>query len=162
MQRFPIHISPLIMKQLTFTVSLLLLLRSCTYPCGKSDGFVINFISYTQLEVNSYTVKRYSKGTNFSNLIDSMIINSSVISYRQNNDTLKWSSAQGNVKLTSDFDYRILIPATGNQYQITEVFEPQQEGRKSSNKIYCVNGIETCLVNGSKTALDFNNLYLKK
>ncbi len=140
----------------------ILLLGSCTYPCGKSDGFNINFISYTEQEVSTYTLKKYSKGSSFSNFIDSMIVDASVISYRQNNDTLEWTSSSSITNLTSDFDYLVLIPATGNQYQITEVYEPQQEGRKSSNKIYCVNGIESCLVNGSKTTLDFNNLYLKK
>lgn len=162
MQRSVIYTGQTNMKHLSYIIFLLFMLGSCSYPCGKSDGFKINFISYTEQEVSTYTVKRYSKGSNFSNLIDSTIIDSWIISYRQSNDTLQWISSSSIANLTSDFDYLILIPATGNQYQITEVFEPQQEGRKSSNKIYCVNGIESCLVNGSKATLDFNNLYLKK
>lgn len=150
------------MKQLTYTIFVLFLLGSCTYPCGKSDGFIINFISYTEQEVSSYTVKRYSKGSNFSNLIDSIIINSSIISYRQNNDTLQWTSSSSVANLTSDYDYHVSIAATGNQYQITEIFEPQQEGRKSMKKPYCINGIASCKVNGVETTLSFDNLFLKK
>lgn len=150
------------MKQLAYTIILLFLLGSCTYPCGKSDGFIINFIFYTEQEASTYTVKRYSKGSSFSNLIDSMILDASVISYRLSNDTLQWTSSSSVANLRSDFDYRILIPATGSQYQITEILEPQQEGRKSMKKPYCRNGIVSCKVNGVETNLSFDNLYLKK
>lgn len=162
MQRVAIYCGQSNMKQLTYIVFLLLLLGSCSYPCRKSDGFIINFINYTEQEVSSYNIKRYSKGTNFSNLVDSLIIDASVITYRQNNDTLQWTSSSSVANLSPDFDYQVLIPATGSQYQITEIFEPQQEGRKSMNKVYCVNGIVSCKVNGVETKLSFDNLYLKK
>ena len=76
MQRFPTTFSQSNMKHFICIIFLLFLLGSCTYPCGKSDGFIINFINYTEQEVSSYNIKRYSKGTNFSNLVDSLIIDS--------------------------------------------------------------------------------------
>lgn len=162
MQRMAIYFSQSNMKQLTYTIFLLLLLGSCSYPCRKSDGFIINFINYTEQEVSSYNIKKYFKGTNFSKLVDSLVIDASVITYMQNNDTLQWTSSSSVANLISDFDYQILVPSTGSQYQITEIFEPQQEDRKSMNKVYCVNSIVSCKVNGVETKLSFDNLYLKK
>ncbi len=162
MQRSVIYTGQTNMKHLSYIIFLLFMLGSCSYPCGKSDGFMLNFISYTEQEVNTYTVKRYSKGTSFINLVDSVIVDGSVISYRQNNDTLQWASSLSTARLLPDFDYQVLIPATGSQYQITEIFEAQQEGRKSIKEPYCRNGIVSCEVNGVKTTLSFDNLYLKK
>jgi len=150
------------MKHLTCIIFLACLFSGCTYPCAKSTGLNINFIAYSNQEINTFTIKKYSKGSNFSNFIDSVIIDSSVSIYERRNDTLKVGITTSIPKMLADFDYRVLVPATGSVYQITELYEPQKEGRWSTKKIMCVNSIQSCLINNLKTLLYYDDIFFKK
>jgi hypothetical protein len=150
------------MKTLLFYVTVLVSIQSCKYDCARSSGMRINFISFTTQEVNPFTIRKYSKNSDFSNLIDSLIADQNTIGYQWNNDTLKAVSLISTTKLLSDYDYQISIPATNSLYKITEINEPQLEGRKSTKKIMCLNQITSCRINGQFTIISYDNLYLRK
>ena len=143
-------------------ICFLILFGSCTYPCGKSDGLKISFISFSEQEISSYSVIKYTKGSNFSILIDSIKIDSTIGRYFRTNDTLNLGSFLSTARLSVDYDYKILIPSVNKTYEITELLEPQLEGRKSMYKDYCLNAIQSCKVNGAGNKINHNTLYLRK
>jgi hypothetical protein len=150
------------MKTLFLFAIILISMQACKYDCARSTGMRVNFISFTIQEVRPFTIKKYSKNSNFAQLIDSVLVDENTINYQWNNDTLNAVRLFMNTKLLSDFDYQISIPATGSIYKITEITEPQLEGRKSNKKIMCGNQITSCKINGQFTAIGHEDLYLKK
>jgi hypothetical protein len=78
------------------------------------------------------------------------------------NDTLKITASTSTASLLSKYDYLIRIPSTNSVFYITEMNEPQQEGRKSKYKVMCINSVQSCKINGAGTPISFDHLYLKK
>jgi hypothetical protein len=152
----------LYMKALFYFLLFIFSFVSCTYDCARSSGVMANFISFTEQEINSFTIKKYAKGTSFNTFIDSFAVDQSVTDYRRSNDTLKWAWSKSSARMSSDFDYRITIPSVNASYQITELNEPRKEGRKSTKKIMCGNQIISCKVNGELTSISHDNLFIKK
>ena len=150
------------MKTLLYIAIVLMSMQSCKYDCARSTGMRINFISYTQQEVYPFTIRKYSRNSNFTQLIDTLIADQNTISFQWKNDTLDAVRLLSNTKLLTDFDYEIFVPATNSVYKITEITEPQLEGRKSNKKIMCINQITSCRINGQFIAISYENLYLKK
>ena len=114
------------------TLLLLFAFFSCTYPCAPSDGLRIQ------------------------------LVGSNVTRYRISNDTLLITASTSTARLLSKYDYLIRIPSTNSVFYITEMNEPQQEGRKSRYKVMCVNAIQSCKINGAATPIRSDHLYLKK
>lgn len=147
----------------TLYLLFIIILSSCTYPCAKSDGLSTNFISFSERDIQSFIIKKYVKGSRFSSFVDSLVVDSSVAGFVRKNDTLDLVYSRGKLRLTSDFDYRVLLPAANITYDITEIEEPQTEGKKSNKKKLCVNKIVSCRVNGQfNPIINYNMLYLKK
>jgi hypothetical protein len=122
----------------------------------------MELVGFTQQEADTIILKKYEKGKGFAVHIDSLVIDGNVTHFTRNNDTLKIASTISSTNLLSKFDYLIRIPSTNSVFYITEVNEPRQEGRKSTNKAICMNSIQSCKINGVLTQVSFDNLYLKK
>ncbi|MEJ8842695.1 hypothetical protein WG954_09905 [Lacibacter sp. H375] len=150
------------MKQLIFISLPLLLLISCSYPCGKSSGLHLNFVSYTKAEINGFSISRYEKGSNFSNLISSASFDTSLVGLHQRGDTIRYAYFSDEALLPSNFDFKVFIPATNTTYNITDLKEPQETGIKNGQKVYCVNQIVACKVNGTAVTISYEDLFLKK
>ena len=150
------------MKQLCSILFLLLLLGSCSYPCGKSSGLHLNFVSYTKAEINGFSISRYEKGSNFSNLISSASFDTSLVGLRQSGDTIRYAYFSDDALLPSNFDYKVFISATNTTYSITDLKEPQETGIKNGQKVYCMNQIVSCKVNGTAVTISYEDLFLKK
>lgn len=150
------------MKHLTYIILFLLLLGSCSYPCGKSSGLHLNFVSYTKAEINGFSISRYEKGSNFNNLISTASFDSSLIGLRQSGDTIRYAYFSGDALLPSNFDFKVCIPSTNTTYNITDLKEPQETGIKNGQKVYCMNQIVSCKVNGTAVTISYEDLFLKK
>lgn len=144
------------------TVIVLFAFFSCTYPCAPSQGLRMNLIGFTQQEANTIILKKYEKGKGFTVQIDSLVIDSNVTRFELRNDTLKIAYSSSTANLLSKYDYLIRIPSTNSVFYITEMNEPQQEGRKSRYKVMCMNGIQSCKINGAATPIRSDHLYFKK
>jgi hypothetical protein len=149
------------MKSLYVTTIGLFFFVSCTYDCARSLGVMPNFISFSEQEVEYFVIRKFEKGSSFSKLIDSIVVNRT-ISYKRSNDTLRAVSYTGNNRMQSDFDYIVYMPTTNSSFQITEMNEPQKQGHKSTKKIMCINQITSCKINGQFTAISYDNIYLGK
>lgn len=122
----------------------------------------MSFVGYTEKEIDTIVLKKYEKSSDFTRAVDSLIIDSNVTRFRLRNDTLRIAATISTTNLLSGFNYRISIPSVNSIYTITDLYEPQQEGRASTRKIMCVNSIQSCKINGIETPLRFERLYLKK
>ena len=150
------------MKNYNSLIGALLIFVSCNYPCAPSDGLRMELTGFTQQEADTIILKKYEKGKGFATQIDSLVIDGNVTHFALSNDTLKITSTISTTNLLSKFDYQIRIPSINSVFTITEMDEPQQEGRKSTNKIMCMNSIQSCKINGVATQISFDMLYLKK
>ena len=150
------------MKHLYYILIFVLTTAGCSYPCGKSEGLRINFVSYQPAEIYQFSISRYEKGTNFSQLLNTASFDSAQIRFRQSNDTLSLAYYTSNALLPSGFDYKILVPSTNITYSISDVNEPQKTGIKNGQKVYCMNQIVSCKLNGTTQTLSYEDLYLKK
>lgn len=150
------------MKHLTYILLFFLLLGSCTYSCGKSAGLHLNFVSYTKAEINGFSISRYEKGSNFNNLISSASFDTSLVGLHQSADTIRYAYFSNDVLLPSGFDYKVFIPSTNTTYNITDLKEPQETGIKNGQKVYCMNQIVSCEVNGTTVTISYEDLFLKK
>ncbi|QNA45465.1 hypothetical protein [Lacibacter sediminis] len=150
------------MKPLSFILFLSLLLGSCSYPCGNSSGLHLNFVSYTKAEIHGFSISRYEKGSNFNNLISSNSFDSSIVGLRQSGDTIRYAYFSNDALLPSGFDYKVFIPSTNITYNITDLREPQETGIKNGQKVYCMNQIVSCKVNGNTVTISNEDLFLKK
>ena len=150
------------MKQLIYLFTLILLFGSCSYPCGKSEGLRLNFVSFAKQEVYNFSISKYAKGSNFTNLISSVSFDSARLGIDQQNDTIGFYLISSDLLLPSAFDYKIQLPSTNSTYLLTDLQEPQKTGVKNGQKIYCMNMIESCKVNGTDVKISNDQLYLKK
>jgi len=150
------------MKLLSCILCLCMLLGSCSYPCGKSSGLHLNFVSYTKAEINGFTISRYEKGSNFNTLISSKGFDTSLVGLVQRGDTIRYAYFSDDALLPSGFDYKVFIPSTNSTFNITDLKEPQETGIKNGQKIYCMNQIVSGKVNGAAVTIFNEDLFLKK
>ena len=122
----------------------------------------MELVGFTLQEADTIILKKYEKGKGFTVQIDSLVIDGNITHFTLSNDTLKITSTLSTTNLLSQFDYLISIPSTNSVFYITEMNEPLQEGRKSTNKGICMNSIQSCKINGAATQINFDNLFLKK
>lgn len=122
----------------------------------------MELVGFTQQEADTIVLKKYEKGKGFAAQIDSLVIDENVTHFSLSQDTLKITSTIGTTNLLSKYDYLIRIPSTNSVFYITEMNEPQQEGRKSRYKVMCGNSIQSCKINGTATQIKHDYLYLKK
>lgn len=162
MQRFDRSKGQTSVKQLFVILILSLMLGGCSYPSGSSLGLHLNFVSYTKAEINGFSISRFEKGSNFNNLISSASFDSSLVGLRQSGDTIRYAYFSDDALLPSGFDYKVFIPATNTTYNITDLKEPQETGIKNGQKVYCMNRIVSCKVNGTAVTISYEDLFLKK
>jgi hypothetical protein len=162
MQRFDRSKGQPSMKPLFSILFISLLLGSCSYPCGKSSGLHLNFVSYTKAEINGFNISRYEKGSNFNTLISTNSFDTSLVGLVQRGDTIRYAYFSNDALLPSGFDYKIFIPATNTSYNITDLKEPQETGVKNGQKVYCMNQIVSCKFNGTAVTISNEDIFLKK
>ena len=139
-----------------------LLFSSCNYPCAPSLGLRMELVGFTEQEASVIILKKYKKSTGFTTPIDSLLIDSTVTRFKLNNDTLKITSTISSTNLLSNFDYIISLPQSNAVFYISEMNEPQIEGRKGLTKIMCGNSIQSCKINSLQTTIRSDKLYLRK
>ena len=140
-------------------VAIFFLASSCgTYNCAEAPGLRISTVALTAVEIDTIVLRKFTKGSGFAKMIDTVSINSH---YQIVNDTATTGSFYSTELLYSKYDYEIYIPAINKLTRITDINEPQQKEKKaflSGNKTYCVNLIVSYLQDGKIINMDdYNN-----
>jgi hypothetical protein len=152
------------MKQivcLLFTISLSAILISCgEYQCSKAD-LRFGLIGFSDAEADTIVLRRFDKTGNFNSPLDTFLLTN--ISFNRRSDTLVMGAFPGTALLQSDHNYQIFFPQGNTLISVTEIAEEQRSIRRSfTDKVGCVNFIQSCKLNGQLTPINSNDLYLRK
>jgi len=137
------------------------------YPCERAFAG-LGLIGFSRSEASTILIKKYTKATSFTMLIDSILLDSTKYSYSINQDTLRTAfSFPPHFGLVSDYDYRIVLPSIGKEYTITDIaedFQTRRYGILSPNKVGCVNSFTSYKVDGQLQSVkrNFNTFYIRK
>ncbi len=112
---------------------------SCRRKCPCNPASVpIQMVSFLKSEIDTIIVKRFTKGTNFQILQDSVLVDNSNCYYIQRGfDTIELATKSLIGHIKSNFDYEIDIPSLNRVSKISDIVEIQIEGScgKCSNSI---------------------------
>ena len=148
-------------------VSAFLLFSSCgQYPCSPSIGLRFALVSFKPAEADTVMLKRYPKGSNFSTVIDSVLVDSTLLTFTNRNDTLFPSTLLKQTLLLSQFDYRLTIPAINKTYSVTDIIEEEKKWKEPlfGAKEDCTNPITGYTIDGTRVDVQpfYEVVYLKK
>jgi len=142
------------------------LISACEYHCTNTSPNIA-FVAFPEDQTDTIVVKRFTKGSNFSNLIDSRQIDKFNSSFQKINDTLTvWIAYGLEVGFVSRYDYEFTLPSTGRQFRISDIDEPQRTLKKglfSTTKEGCINSINSYRVNDQLTTGEYiSTFYIKR
>jgi hypothetical protein len=154
-----------LVKIIFFSLLTCWLLSSCgEYPCGKASS-TIALIGFTGIDSDAVILRRFSKGTNFTTLTDSIILNRSNSNFQVQHDTLLilYGSTDGNDAITADYDYQIVLPKINRVFGLSDIVENVQYGRNNGTKEYCLNNFTSYKIDGQPVSSinTFNFIYFK-
>ena len=146
------------MKPLYLTIFIfcpvLFIFQSCvvSVPCDDAK-LNLCFIAFPETETKSFIVKWYRKDTNFTVLVDSLLLDKSNCLYSNASDSLTIDYAKGtNQCIKSGYDYKIYLPLSKKTYAVSniiEFYETRKVGFRS-NPPTCSNPIKSYNINGQK------------
>ena len=148
--------------------AVVILLSSCgKYPCSPSTGLRLAFVSYTEAETDTVILKQYVKGSQFNTVMDSLLIDTTVLRFVSRNDTLFPAVLLSTTLMISQYDYRVYLPAVNRTYNITDIVEEKKylkRGFLSTTKEGCGNPITSYALDGQLVAdpTFYEVAYLKK
>jgi hypothetical protein len=111
--------------------------------------------------VDTIITRKFLKGSNFSQLIDTLQWDRSRVDFRKYTDTFQMVSWSGDITLHSQYDYQVFIPAGNRTFNVAEINEPQRMD-ECRGKVMCVNMIVSARVNTATTSIGGDVLYLRK
>ncbi len=139
------------MRQLfTFFIIISIAFFSCSYECSNAT---VNFslVSFQAAETETIIVRKFTKMSNFTSLLDTFSLNQLNSSYSNTNDTLEVRNSYGTDNgLLSKYDYEIYLPAINRLYKVSEINEEFRSINQglSCKKRGCVNSFKSYKVNG--------------
>lgn len=119
-------------NRITFLLICLTFLHSCVVSVPCDDGDIkLGFISFSHTATKSMVIRQFKKASNFTCLIDTILITSDSSSYKALNDTviieysfdLKQGYTDSKNGLSCVYDYEIYLPRTKRIFQISNIIE---------------------------------------
>ena len=150
------------MLRLLFLFASIVALASChNCVCAPSNGLQLALITFDSTEVDTIITRKFQKGSNFSQLIDTVQWDRSRVDFRKHTDTFQMASWAGDLLLHSQYDYQVFIPAANRTFTVAEINEPQRMD-ECRGKVMCGNRIVSVTLNTAGTTIQDDILYLKK
>lgn len=152
-----------IMLKIFSVILVIAFLPSCSStPCAPGD-LRFGLVGFSDTEAGDIIIRRYPKGNNFINKLDSVIVQAG---FRRSNDTLELTSLNGNAAFLSVFDYEMVFNQAGRVYRITNIHEEFKEQKNTlfhNTKELCKNAIADITINGQLTnTIDSYKFYVVK
>jgi len=150
------------MLRLLFLFAFVITLASChNCVCAPSDGLRLGLITFDSTEVDTIITRKFQKGSNFSQLIDTLQWDRSRVDFRKYTDTFQMVSWSGDILLRSQYDYQVFIPAANRTFYVSDINEPQRMD-ECRGKVMCVSMIVSARVNTATISIGGDVLYLRK
>jgi hypothetical protein len=122
------------------------LLTSCTKTRDCTPGSVVPvFISYSKGDMDTIVYRRFVTGTNFQQLVDSMLLAGlNVIDPTTVGDSTYVSAKTNRLfNLQPGHDYEIFVPSTKYLAQITDIVETNKQQKTTPFDNFCTSTIES-------------------
>ncbi len=149
-----------------FCLSITIFFTSCCKEKDCLPGQIrkISLAFYRTSDIDTIVLKRFSKTSNFSILIDSTILNNSNSNFYPNGDTTAVYISDTSFTIRTTYDYEIYIPATNTVARISKMID-QQKKHQVCTVCDCVQGpcynpITSFTLNGQ--IISGGDIYIKK
>ncbi len=113
-----------------------------------APGMNPTLITKVNIDIDTFILKKYVKGSNFTNYLDSVLIDTINSLYQTRQDTTDVVIGITNATMTSAYDYEMVFPAPGLILKITAIDESHMEASCPS-KTACVDPINSYKINDS-------------
>lgn len=125
-------------------------LSSCTSKCTCEPALALrpSLVSFPVNDIDTFILLKFTKGSDFTKILDSALIDTNNSIYTTHNDTTDINTGIGNAVLSSKYDYEIFFPSLHEFIKIANIVEPQVEGN-CPEKTLCVNPIKSYEINGN-------------
>lgn len=118
----------------------------CTkkYCIGADDMDYIQFNNFTNSELDTITIQRFSKNSNFATVLEDITVITSNFSEGSN-----FQHIQLPVRLTIDYDYKVQLNSTGDNFTISDFVSKKESCNTGFMCNDSYNSLESYLVNGN-------------
>jgi hypothetical protein len=160
-----------IMKWMLALSAVSLLIFSCGKKCPcESEPILPAYVAYAPGEIDTIVVRRFVKGSNFSQRIDSVMLTSANARYTAAGDTTVIALANGTLRVIENNDWQIFNPFDNKLITISEISIEKQEthcgGIFSMDRQPCFSPVSSFKKNGVTSTLDqsktFRGLIIRK
>jgi hypothetical protein len=115
--------------------------------CGKcrciDDKLNPNFILFDTTEVDTIIIKKFSKNSSFTSLLDTGLFDEkNSFRIKKSNDTITFPARVGNFSITSDYDWIFFLPAINKTIKISDIIS-EQTSMPCPGKVQCINPINS-------------------
>jgi len=143
---------------LLFIATLSILFASCgrtKEAACVSQQRMIEFVHYSAADLVAFTLMKFQPNDNFQHVIDSQSISAVNSTYDTHSDTTYVGGFNSMNAITADFDWKIILPATGQTFTITDIVSEHKTMEYTSSRFsmdkfipYCENFIFSMKLNG--------------
>ena len=156
------------MKSIILLVSAIIGLIGCQreIECRDPDTD-LSFISFPQSTLDTIILRKFPKGANFQNQIDTSIYSSNNSFYNFRGDTSDLSLRNAQNILKFEFDWQIFLPAINRTILITDIKKIDKTIKcgSLSRNCFCNDEVESLKVDNQignvQTFPDVNRLYIR-
>jgi hypothetical protein len=137
--------------------------------CKQKDCLIghineISLASFTASDIDTIVVRRFTKASNFNNLLDTINLTYSNSNSYPNGDTTTIYVSDTSLAMKANYDYEIYIPATNTVAGISNIIAPQTQHQVCTVcdcvQGPCFNPVTSFTLNGQILSDDY--VYLKK
>lgn len=126
------------MKRILVRITIIILILSCSRTIDCIDPPIyISFISFPPNTLNNIVIKKFDKGSNFQNLIDTLQVTNTNGSIINRGDTSVLSLGNPNNYPQPGFDWQIFIPAINRTVSITDINKRDKTGKCAAMQSNC-------------------------
>jgi hypothetical protein len=130
-------------------LALVFALGSCNKTCYCTDATVyLGYVAFDTAETDTVILRRYDRNSNFSRLLDTIVITRQNALYTTNLDTLSIRSGTEIATLRSFYNYIFYLPSLNRSDSVFGIYEARDTEEGSPNmECNCINRVLTYRLN---------------
>jgi hypothetical protein len=153
------------MKWMLALSAVSLLVSSCGKKCPCEPTPILPaYVAYAPSEIDTIVVRRFVKGSNFSQRIDSVMLTPANAGYVTKGDTTQIYMATGPIRITDNNDWQIFNPYDNKLITISEISIEEREthcgGIFSMDRQPCFSLVSSFKKNGVTSTLDQSKTFI--
>jgi len=153
-----------IMKQMLTILMAAAVISSCGKKCLCPPEIIVpGYVGYNSSEIDTIVIKRFTRGSNFSQALDSIVLTANNSANLTDGDTTRIISTNLDFRITENYDWQIRNPFDNRAIQISEIEIDEQEshcgGLFSWDRQACTSPVSSFKKNGVPSTLDRGPYY---